>query len=228
MRRILINIAPLLVLTFFIKCNITISEDERIKQSASNLVNNLDSNSINLFKEFSYGRRGDFDFWQRLSADSTLYTCTYNVNKDTIELSVFRPQNFVNDFSSTFKFDTSLYEEFIFYQVHDTIVRIKQIYNVERTKINDTSISTNQLFPDLNPFLKFGELTALKNKFGFIGTSYMHDIGDIMEFWLTPQYKLTYIPDTSKMNPKFKQNWINEFVKGTQIKQHWSLIKVYD
>ncbi len=228
MRRFLIYIATFLSLTLSVKCNTSVQPEKVAEQAALNLAKNIDSNSLTLLKEYSYGRRGDHDFWQKLSADTTLYTCTYKANHDTIVLSIFRQLNFVNDFASSFIFDTSVYYQYTFFQRNDTIVRILQVDNLGQDHINDTSVLTKDLFPNKDPFVKFTELTALKDKFDFIGTSYRSDIGDFIVFWITPQYKLTYLPDTLNMNPKFKKNWLDEFSKGKKIKEHWSLIKVYE
>ena len=228
MRHFLIYISTFLSTTFFIKCKSPVPAGENAEQTALNLANIIDGNSIKLLKEYSYGRRGDLDFWQKLSADTTLYSCSYKVNQDTIELIVFRPLNFVNDFASTFSFDTSVYYKYIFFQRHDTIVKLLRVDNHGQDHLSDTSILTKQLFPNQDPFIKFAELTALKDRLGFIGTSYRSDVGELLEFWITPQYKLTYLPDTLSMNPKFKRNWLDEFAEGKKIKEHWSFLKVYE
>jgi hypothetical protein len=227
-RHSLIYIATFLGLTFLIKCTTPVWVDENAEQTALNLANSIDSNSVNLLKEYSYGRRGNHDFWQKLSADTTLYSCSYKVNHDTIELNVFRPLNFVNDFASTFAFDTSVYYQYIFFQQHDTIVKLLRVDNHGQNHLSDTLVLTKHLFPSRDPFIKFAELTALKDRLGFIGTSYRSDIGDFIEFWITSQYKLTYLPDTLNMNAKFKKYWLDEFAKGKKIKEHWSLQKVCD
>lgn len=91
--------------------------------------------------------------------------------------------------------------------------------------IEDTSISVKQFFPDQNPFQTLSTLTEIQNKFQFIGSFYRSDIGDFNVLWLSPKFKLTYLPDTSKMNEQFKRNWIDEFESGKKIKESWSLIK---
>jgi hypothetical protein len=227
MSHCLIFAAPFLTLAFFIDCNTPAQTDKSIEQIALNLANNVDSNPIQLLKEYGYGRRGDHDFWERVSADTTLYSCSYKMNHDTAVLTVFRPLNFVKDFVSTFNFDTSAYFQFNFFQRQNSIIKIIRVDKNGQDHASDTLVFTKHLFPKQNPFIKFAELTSLKNKLAFIGTSYRSDIGEFIEFWLTPQYKLTYLRDTSNMNPKFKKYWLDDFAKGKKIKEHWSLQKVY-
>ncbi len=227
LRNSLIIISTFLSLTFFTKCTSSIPTDKDIEQKAIYLANNIDTNSLNLLREFSYSARGDDNFWLRVSADTSLYACNYKLEDDTAKLSIWRPNNFIQDFSTIFKFDTSIYSQYAFSKVQDKIRKIELDSNKGNTLIKDTSVMSEQFFPDKNPFTTFSELTSIKNKYGFIGSSYSSDIGDFFIFWLSPKFKLTYIPDTLKMDLKFKKYWLEEFKKGKQIKQNWSLINVY-
>jgi hypothetical protein len=141
MRHALIYIAAFLSLTFFIKCNSPVRGSENAEEAAVNLTNNIDSYSVRQLREYSYGRRGDHDFWQKLSADTTLYACSYKVNHDTIKLIIFRPSSFVNDFESTFKFDTSVYYQYSFFQRQDAIVKLLRVDNHGQDHLSDTSVA---------------------------------------------------------------------------------------
>jgi len=210
-----------------IQCDTPALTDKSIEQIALHIANNIDSNSLNLLKEYGYGRRGDHDFWEKLSADTTLYSCSYKVNHDTVVLTVFRPLNFATDFATTFNFDTSTFYQFTFFQLHDTVVKILRVDKHGEDHFNDTLVLTKELFPNQNPFTKFSELTAIKDELRFIGTFYRRDIGEFIDFWITPGYKLAYLPDSSKMNARSKKYWLEEFANGKIIKEHWSLIKAY-
>ena len=223
-----IIISAFLSLTFFSKCTSSIPTDKDIEQKAIYLANNIDTNSLNLLKRFDYGLRGDDNFWLRVSADTSLYACNYKLENDTAKLSIWRPYNFIQDFSTMFKFDTSNYSQYTFLKLQDKIVKVELDSSNGNTLIKDTLVMTDQLFPDKNPFATFSELASIRNKYDFIGSTYRSDIGDFFVFWLSPKFKLTYLPDTLKMNANSKKYWIEEFLKGKQIKQHWSLINVYE
>jgi hypothetical protein len=222
----LLFIATLVCLTFFTKCNTTI--EPGYEKAAFNLANNIDSNSISLLKKFCFGKRGDLEFWQRVSSDSYLYSFSVTQFGDTSELTVFRPLNFEKDFTTNYQFDTSLYYQFKFSKLKDTVVRIVEVTNQGKENVQNTLLQVKQFFPDQDPFAILSTLTKIKDKYSFTGTSYRGDIGDFIEFWLSPQFKLTYLPDTLNMNPKSKRYWIDDFYKGKLIKEHWSLQKVYE
>src|SRR5258705_8485984 len=114
LRQALISITTFLALTFFTKCDTLISEDKKIEDAALYLANNIDSNSLNLLKKYSFGKRGKLEFWQRISVDSFLYSFSLEQNGDTSQLALFRPFGFIKDFACNYQFDTSLYYEFHF------------------------------------------------------------------------------------------------------------------
>ncbi|MEX6690878.1 hypothetical protein QTN47_25440 [Danxiaibacter flavus] len=202
--------------------------DKDIEQRAVYLANNIDSSSLTLLRKFCFGNRGSVEFWQRVSSGSSLYSFYQKRDDDTTKLTLWQPYNFIKDFKSSYQFDTSRYNEFRFLKIKDTIVRIIEINNGGQEVIKDTSISVKQIFPDQNPFQTLSNLTAIQNRFKFIGSFYRNDIGDFISFWLSPKFKLTYLPDTLKMNNFSKKYWLEEFSKGKQIKQYWSLINVYN
>jgi len=213
--------------TLFSRCGNPEKTEDTEEQIALNLANNIDSNSINLLKEYDYAVRGSYDGWLKLSADTTLYFCIYKKNGDITELGVFNPLNFADDFASSFNFDTSRYNQFTFFQYNDTIIKILRIDKKDQEHPSDTLVATKQLFTKKNPFIRFSELTAMKDKLNFTGSSYRSDIGEFIVFWIHP-YKLIYLPDTTKMNPHWKRRyWLDEFAKGKKIKEHWSLVKMY-
>lgn len=228
LRHTLLFIAISFSLAFLTKCNTPISTYKATKKTALYLANNIDSSSISFLKKYSFGKRGEVEFWQRVSADSNLYFGSYKLKNDTVELTFNRPFNFVKDFACSFKFDTSLYNEFRFSKLNDMIVGIGTNNNYGQEQFDDTLFEAKKLFPNQDPFATFSILTNIKDKYSFIGTSYRSDIGDFIEFWISPQFKLTYLPDTINMNLKFRKYWLNDFYKGEIIKEHWSLQKVYD
>ncbi len=227
LKKSLFIISTFLSLTFFTKCTSSISTDKDIEQKSIYLANNIDTNSLNLLRNFSYGAKGEDNFWLRVSGDTNLYLCNFKLKGDTANLSTWGPHKFIQDFSTTFKFDTSIYSQFTFSKVQDKIVEIKMDSSKGNSLIKEISVKVEQFFPNKNPFTTFSELISIKNKYSLIGSSYSSDVGDFFIFWLSPKFKLLYIPDTLKMDLKYKKYWMDEFKKGKKIKQNWSLINVF-
>ena len=219
-------ILTFLSLAFFTNCTSSTLTDEDVEQKSIYLADHIDTNSLSLLKDFSYGSSGDDNFWLRVSRDTNLYVCNFRLKGDTAKLSIWRPHKFMRDFSTIFNFDTAIYSQFTFSKVRDKIVQIELDSSKGNRLTKGTSVKTEQCFPDKNPFTTFSELTAIVHKYNLIGSSYSGGMGDFFIFWLSPKFKLLYIPDTLKMDLKSKKYWLDEFKKGKKIKQHWSLINV--
>lgn len=226
MRNVLILISTVLILTFFIKCTSANSPENAVEQKALFLANNIDSASLNLLREFSYGARGEDNFWLRVSGDTNLYVCNYMPLGDSTKLTIWRPHKFMQDFSTAFTFDTSVYSEFTFAAVQNDIVKIALDSSVGSVLVKDTMVKITTLFPDKDPFKTFDLLTSIAKKYDFSGSSYSSEIGDFFMFRMSADFKLFYIPDTLNMNPEFKRYWLDKFNSGKEIKPHWRLVPV--
>ena len=226
LRNTLIIIPALLVLAFLRGCTSSNDATCDVDKKALYLANTIDSNSLNLLRKFSYGARGDDNFWLRVSGNSNLYVCNYKREADTAKITIWRPDKFIYDFPTGFRFDTSIYSEFTFSQLRDKIIKIELDSSRGNALIKDTSVRTEELFQAKNPFTTFSDLTSIAEKYHFIGSSYSSEIGDFFIFRISPDFKLFYIPDTLKMNPEFKRYWLDKFKNGKKIKQGWSLVEV--
>lgn len=216
-------IPALFCLTLLISCSNEFS-DRNIEKKAIAISQKLDSNSIKPFKEWGYGRRGDFDIWSRLKKDSTEYSFFYNSINDTNFVTIYRALNFQNDFHSTFSFDTSLYWRFTFTEFNQTIFRITSVDNHGQDKIVDTAILTTKIFPNQNPFLILAALTKLKDTLKIIGSTYRPDVGNFIEFWLSRDHKLVYLPDNLIISDKNASFWEKDFKSGKTVNKNWVLI----
>lgn len=210
----------------FVKCASSEEPVTEAERRSLFLANNIDSGSLNLLRNFSYGAKGDDNFWLRVSGDSNLYVCNFRPEGDTVNLSIWRPHRFVQDFPTAFRFDTATYSQFTFSDVRDSIVAIKLDSSNGNSFTIDTLIKTEVLFHANNPFKTFSELTAITKKYGLMGSSYSSEIGELFIFRVAPEFKLLYIPDTLQLNPKFQEYWMDKFRKGKKIKPDWSLVEV--
>jgi len=212
--------------TTIVGCSGPQFSDKNIEARAINITQMLDTNAINVFTEWSYGTRGQAEIWSKLSFDSSLYTCLYSKNLDTKELFIGQLENFKKDFPYDFLIDTSKYFRAIFSKINDTTIRIITIDNQGQDHILSESIPLKSVFRSNDPFKHFKSLSDFKDSLGIIGTFYRPDIGNFIQFYLSAQHILTYLPDNPKFNSKFKDVWIKEFETGKTIKKNWNLRKL--
>jgi hypothetical protein len=205
-------------------CSDSTQIDNDIEVRAIKISKNINSVSLKTFKEWNFFPRGQTGIWSKISADSTRYSCIYTINKDTITLAVLRPVHFSKDFTFNDTFDFTKYHR-IDLSMHNGVVKVSALDSHGITYILGIGFQQDRLFGSTNPFEKFRELTALKDTLGFIATSYRSDIGNFIQFYITPNHILTYIPDDLNLNPKFKDVWLNTFSSGKTINAHWNFRK---
>lgn len=225
MRNSLQFIATISLLTFLTECGNPKFSDRNIQHQAEKITNLLDSNSIQIFHKWNYGIRGDYEIWTNLSDDSSEYTCFFQTKKDTFYLRFYHPYNFTKDFPCNLSFDTAKFWQFNFDMYQNQIFRITFVDNHGQDQITDTLIPVQNIFTGNNPFDTLKNLSNLKKKLGVYGISYRKDIGEFIEFWLSSQDKLTYLPDNLNLNPKFQKYWLDDFNQSKTIKKNWILHK---
>lgn len=224
------TILTLIILTEFFACSVSQFSDKRIEDKAVNVTENLDSISIKTFYEWSFGHRGEADIFTKHSDNPNSgfysYSCFYFDNIDSIKLSISRFENFKKDFPCAIQIDTSKYYRVDFIKLKNTFVCISAVDNHGQDQIIVESIPSKQLFATNDPFEKFKYLSDLKDSLRILGNFYRPDIGNFIQFYLSSQHILTYLPDNLNLNTKFKDVWLKEFATGKTIKKNWNLRKL--
>src|SRR5687768_13395006 len=197
--------------------------DRNIEAKALALVDRLDNDSVNIFKEWNFTQRGQAGYWFKISTNDILYSCVYLKEGDTSILKVMKSSDFFADFPWHFSYDTAQYRQVVLSKFEDKMKVNTLFYPL--IEIVD-SLNTNGLFINKDPFDHFSKLNSLKNDLHVFGISYRGDIGDFIQFYLSSQHVLTYLPDNAYFNPKSKDIWVKEFENGKMIKKNWNLRKL--
>ncbi len=224
------TILTFIILTALFACSNSKFSDNNIKDKALNITDKLDRINIKTFYEWGFGHRGEADIFTKHSdnPDSGFYSysCFYFNNIDSIKLSISRFENFKKDFPCNIQIDTSKFYEVDFTKFKNESVRISTVDNYGQSQIIVQNIPLNELFATNDPFEKFKYLCDLKDSIGILGNFYRPDIGNFIQFYLSSQHILTYLPDNTYLNPKFKDVWLNEFATGKTIKKNWNFRKL--
>jgi hypothetical protein len=211
------------ILTITTSCSDKQRSDKEIENQAYHVIQLLDKTTIDIFRHWSYGTRGEAEIWQKL--DTPRYNCFY-FKKDTLKLSVGLIENFKKDFPYSISIDTSQFHRIIFKKINNEFINVSAWPNFGRDTILIDKIKLEVLFLERNPFIEFANLSELKDSLNIIGTFYRPDIGNFIQFHLTSQHVLTYFPDTLEINPKFKDIWMGYFSTGKKLNENWNLRKL--
>lgn len=206
-----------------ISCNSSLS-DKDIEAKAMKITEQLDRKTIETFYEWNYYTRGG-DNWTKISGDSALYTCSYSYNDDTTTLTIYRAERFVVDFPCSFNFDTLNYWRFSLKKSNDDLINIEGVNKGGRDIALTTKQKLTSLFNLTNPYDKFSSLNELKDKLEVIGITayYNKGTGNYVQFFLSLQHILTYLPDSMRFNNDYLKE---EFAKGKMLKKNWHFRKL--
>lgn len=214
-----------LIIGGFFSCNYRLVTEQNVDFKASTFIKQADNSTIQTFKTWGLGRRGEAEIWSKQNEDSSIYRILYLDTNDTTTISISELTAFRKDFEILIDLDTIRFWRFLFQGINDE-VRIVAIDTLGRDSIFAETYDLISVFPNKNPFQHFKELTELKDSLGIIGSSYIPRIGEFIQFYLSPEYVLTYLPDTSQFDNKYKAIWMKEFSKGKTIDKIWNLRKL--
>jgi hypothetical protein len=211
----------------FFSCNNTPDFEKEAICHANKIADFFESYPIVSFREWNYGQRGQNEYWQKRIRDSVVYSCIYSKRNDTSKISCSNLKGFKTGFGLKINIDSALFSQYSFELSNDSSIRISIQDTLGRTHVYPNSMACASLFEQENPFVSFSKLSQLKNKLGVTGIVYMPQIGDFIQFNFSPDYVLTYLPDSCKFSPKYSSLWKSEFEKGMMIRKNWNLRKLY-
>lgn len=211
------------ILTLFVSCTDKKYSDKDVEHQANGIIKLLDKSTIDTFKHWGYGTRGEVEIWEKL--DTPTYGCFY-FHKDTLKLSVGLIENFKKDFPYSINIDTIKVHQICFKKINDEEINLSAWTNFGGDTIIVDKIKLKDFFIEKDPFQTFTKLSKFKDSLQIIGTFYRPDIGNFIQFYLTNQHVLTYFPDTLEINPKFKDIWMRYFSTGKNLSKNWNLRKL--
>jgi hypothetical protein len=218
---IILSVAGLLY-----SCNNTKRDDKEFEEQANRNIQLLDTKTLYFLQSWDYNQRGKTTFWSKLSGDSSLYNCSFYPSADTPKLSTYQVDDFLKDFKSELRVDTT-YNKLQFIKVGDTTLNLVGTNRYGQDTLLASNLSLHKMFPEQNPFETLGKLTELKNKLNVIGISHNNNLGGFIQFYFpSGQHILTYLPDTLLNSNNLNKFWKAEFLKGKRLKPGWNFRKL--
>jgi hypothetical protein len=224
------TISAIFILAILLGCSDSKSNDEFLEAKAKSITGRLDSNSIKVFYNWNLFMRG-VNWWQKISGDSVLYKCGFSKKGNKSVLLLIEPissyesiTHFASDFKCKFEFDTARYWRWEL-QNSSNIIRMVGTNKHGQDTVLLENKSVSELFDSTNPFNKFASLTMLKDSLNVYDIS-TGKCGKFIQFRLSAQHILTYLPNNLTLKFKCKNYWEKEFSKGKQIGMNWNFRKL--
>lgn len=220
------KILLLIVLTTFFACSERKLTDVEIESKALKLTSQINKSIIETFKNWSFETRGNAEIWSKISFDNYDYICIYLKYNDTIRITIGSFTNFQKDFPYSIDIDSTKYHRAIFFKFNQNKIKVLVTDKNGKDTILNKETELKKVFKNSDPFRYFNNLSKLKDSLGIIRSLYRPDIGNFIQFYLSPENVLTYMPEKLNLNPKYKDVWLKEFAKGKTIKRNWNLRKL--
>lgn len=214
-----------LALTVFWQCKKSDFPDRDIEKKALAISKKLDGGSICTFNEWGFSKRNNIEIWAKNAGDSISYGFLY-FKQDTVKFTLFGIDALRKDYPFNAKVNTGDYYTVDFSQTKDLKITIA---GTNKDGVRDTIISnipSGELFTASNPFEKLKSLSDFANDLGILNTFHKADLGNFIEFYLSPEYVLTYLPDDLYINPNHKNKIEKDFASGKMIRKNWNLRKL--
>ena len=212
----------ILAFSLFWKCTDSKFSDKTIEKRALKLSEQLEGDAIKTFNDWGFSKRGKIEIWAKNDKDSISYGFLY-FKEDTIKFTLFGIDTFRKDYPFDPRIDLSNYYTVNFTQAKNGKISIS---GTNKDAVRDTiikNIPANELFKSANPFEKLKNLSSYADKLGILLTFHKPDLGNFIEFYLTPEYVLTYVPDDLYINPKHKERILKDLSTGKLIRKNWNL-----
>ena len=200
-------------------------KEKTIERKASKILERFDSTSIEVFRNWEYFERGQADIWTKIKNDSSLYNCIYFESKRPLKFRVLNFKEFAKEFCINIPYDTAFYE-ITFEQNSNGLIKITGTGEHGHEVLIKKLTIKDSIFCSENPLDKIKGLTAMKDSFNFVKVNYNEKLGGLIQFYLSYEDVLTFIPDTSLIDTKSKKILIDELSKGKWIRNQWNLRKL--
>lgn len=220
------KILLLIILTTFFGCSERKLTEDEIESKALKITSQVDKSYIEAFKNWNLQTRGNAEIWSKISFDNYNYSCIYSKYNETSRIIIGSFKNFQKDFPYSIDIDSTKYLRAIFFKFNQAKIKVLVTDKNGKDTILNQGTELKKVFKKSDPFRYFNNLSKIKDSLGIIRSLYRPDIGDFIQFYLSPENVLTYMPEKLNLNPKYKDVWLKEFAKGRTIKKNWNLRKL--
>ncbi|RYZ50154.1 MAG: hypothetical protein EOP49_14620 [Sphingobacteriales bacterium] len=216
------SISILILIASLCSCRQDKLTEKQVEEKARTVIRLLGDQELDTFRHWGFGLRGG-EIWVKL--DTPSYGIFY-FDQDTMEISVGEVMNFALDFPMSVPIDTAVTHRVFIKQLNGSEVSLSGWTMAGKDLLIRERIAKSTLFTGSDPFPRLKKLSALRKQLDIRGSSYRPDLGNFVQFVLTPEHVLTYLPDSLYINPLQKENWTKHFSSGKMLNKNWNLRKL--
>ena len=105
-------------------------------------------------------------------------------------------------------------------------IKVSPSFKIRGDSIRREEFLETELYGSKNPFNDLQKLSDLIEKFEIVSLHHNEYVGGFIQFYLTYEDVLTFIPDDLSINPIYEKIWKENFENGKMINKNWNLRKL--
>ncbi len=208
-------------------CNDSKFSEQEIEIKAEKITEKLNEKNIGIFRNWGFEYRGKGEIWHKSKVNGTDFRAYYFNEKDSISFMVFSRDLKSTDYPCLIEIDTSKYQSnFWFTKSANEKIIIRATEKDGTDVLIGENYTDEEVFGKNNPFIDLHKLSTLKDELEVYSISHKERIGEFIQFYITYEDVLTYVPDELNLNPICKKVWLENFESGKMIKKNWNLRKL--
>ena len=198
-----------------------------IEIKAKRIIQKLSKSNLDVFHDWEFHYRGDAEVWTKSRKIGWEIQALYFKEKDCIFFRIDSRDLRLPDYPCLIKIDTSKYQsKFLFSKSNNEKIKISAFLKVGTEVSIGENYLDEEVFGKNNPFTDLYNMSSIKDEIEVLSIFNKLRIGNFIEFYITNEDVLTYIPEELIPNIGYNDVWLEYFKRGKMIKKNWNLRKL--
>jgi len=220
--------SKLIFLTFILSliwgCNNSELSEKEVETRAKKITQQLNENNIEVFHNWRFEYRGKGEIWTKRRENRNDYQAYYFNENGKQSFMIFPRELKSSEYPILIDMDTSKYHSNIWFSRLDNgKIEISPTLSDTTKLVASDNYYEKDVFGSKNPFEDLKRLSDLKDELEIVSVFHSENLGEFVQFYITYEDVLTYIPDELNINPIYKEHYLEEFKRGEMIKKNWNL-----
>lgn len=216
-----------LIMSLIFSCNNSKYSDAKIESKARNIVKELSQEDINVFKNWKFEYHGKGEIWRKIKNNRVDFRAYYYKENDSTSFMIYPKHLKSTEYPILVDFDTSKIKSNIWLtKLKNGQIRISPSFKIIGDSIRREKYLETEIYGNKNPFNDLQKLSSLINKCGIVSVSHNEYVGGFIQFYLTYEDVLTFVPDNLIINPIYENVWKDNIESGVMINKNWNLRKL--
>ncbi|WP_152971490.1 hypothetical protein [Lacinutrix algicola] len=216
-----------LIMSLLFGCNNPKYSDAKIEKQAERIAEQLSEKDVNIFENWRFEYRGKGEIWRKIKNNRVDFRAYYFKENDSASFMIFPKHLKSTEYPILVDIDTSKIKSNIWItKLNNGQIKVSPSFMIQDDSIKREEYKETELYGNKNPFNDLKRLSDLIDKFGIVSVRHNEYVGGYIEFYLTYEDVLTFVPNNPSVNSIYKNVWKDNLESGIMINKNWNLRKL--